>query len=231
MKILVKFPTRSRPQKFISTLKGYIDNTVDVANVDYLITVDSNDATMDGSIMEEIYKLSNRVTINTGSSTSKIHAVNRGLDQYKFHWDIIVLASDDMICMKHGWDKIITETMEYYFPDTDGALWFWDGDINTKRNGLCTMNIMGRKYYDRFGYLYHPSYTSLWCDNEYTEVGQRLNKLKFFDTVLFKHVHFSNTPGERPDALMQYTQGFFSKDQTNYQMRKAKNFNLDAVNS
>jgi hypothetical protein len=231
MKILVKFPTRSRPEQFLSTLKGYIDNTDDVASVDYLITIDSNDATMDADVLKRINAMTNRATINHGSSVNKIHAVNRGMEQYKTHWDILVLASDDMICQKKGWDTIIKSTMEAYYPDTDGALWFWDGDHNTRRNGLCTMNIMGRKYYDRFGYIYHPSYSSLWCDNEFTDVGLRLGKLKFFDQVLFKHVHFSNTPGLKPDELMKLTQSYFGKDQENYRKRLSINFNLDAVHS
>lgn len=231
MKILVKFPTRSRPAKFLSTLKGYIDNTVDVASVDYLITIDSNDPTMDADVLKSINSMTKQATINHGSSVNKIHAVNRGMEQYKEHWDILVLASDDMICMQKGWDTIIKETMDAYYPDTDGALWFWDGDHNTRRNGLCTMNIMGRKYYDRFGYIYHPSYSSLWCDNEFTDVGLRLGKLKFFDQVLFKHVHFSNTPGLKPDELMKLTQSYFGKDQENYRKRLSINFNLDAVHS
>lgn len=231
MKILVKFPTRSRPEKFLSTLKGYIDNTVNVPNVDYLITVDSNDSTMNGGIMERIYKLSSNVTINPGGSINKIHAINRGMHMYKEHWDILILASDDMICQKHGWDDVIVNAMQEHFPDTDGALWFWDGDPATKKNGLCTMNIMGRKYYDRFGYIYHPSYVSLWCDNEYTDVGTQLGKLPFIDQVLFKHVHFSNTPGMKPDNLMNYTQQFYRKDEINYRKRKAINFNLDEVYS
>jgi hypothetical protein len=231
MKILVKFPTRSRPEKFLSTLQGYIDNTVGVATVDYLITCDSDDPTMNADVIKRIQDMTDRATINHGSSTSKIHAINRGMAQYKEHWDIVVLASDDMICVQHGWDQIIADTMAYHFPDTDGGLWFWDGDHQTRRNGLCTMNIMGRKYYERFGYLYHPSYISLWCDNEYTEVGKRLNKLPFFDQVLFKHVHFSNTPGLAPDELMRKTQSYFKQDMVNYHNRHAKAFGLHEVNS
>jgi len=226
MKILVKFPTRSRPDKFLSTLKGYIDNTYDESNIDYLITLDSDDPSMNDDVLKSINALSKNITINHGTSTSKIHAVNRGLELYKKHWDIIVLASDDMVCMRKHWDDIIIRNMKSFYSDTDGTLWFWDGDINTKKNGLCTMNIMGRKYYDRFGYLYHPSYISLWCDNEYTDVAMQLNKMVFIDDVLFKHIHFSNTPGMRPDALMQKTQSYFMRDKENYYKRKQINFGL-----
>lgn len=226
MKILVKFPCRERPQKLISTLKGYINNSADPHNINYLITLDSDDSTMTSQVLKEIQSLSPNITTIHGSSTDKIHAINRGMDSYKEHWDIVVLASDDMICEFKGWDNVLRIEMQKYYPDTDGALWFWDGDHATKRGGLCTMNIMGKKYYDRFGYLYHPSYKSLWCDNEYTEVGLQLGKLKFFDLVLFRHIHFSNTPGLNPDRLMTHTQGFFMRDKENYYARKMQNFGI-----
>lgn len=226
MKILVKFPTRSRPKKFLEVLKGYIDNTIEKSSVDYIITLDSDDETMDSYVVNQIQELSSNITIHHGTSHNKIHAINRGLDWHKTDWDIIVLASDDMVCNKYGWDVIVSQSMKHYYPDTDGALWFWDGDINTKKNGLCTMNIMGRKYYNRFGYLYHPSYISLWCDNEYTEVAQKLGKIVFIDEVLFKHIHFSNTQGLKPDALMTKTQSYFMRDKENYYKRKFSNFGL-----
>lgn len=226
MKILVKFPSRERPNKLIGVLKGYVEKSAYPADIHYLITLDSDDATMTADVLKEIQSISPNITTIHGSSTDKIHAINRGMDQYKEDWDIVVLASDDMVCSFNHWDHVIKTEMQKNFPDTDGALWFWDGDEATRRNGLCTMNIMGRKYYDRFGYLYHPSYKSLWCDNEFTEVGLQLNKLKYSDLVLFRHVHFSNTQGINPDRLMQHTQSYFLRDKENYFKRKMVNFGI-----
>ena len=66
----------------------------------------------------------------------------------------------------------IRQKMIKHFPDTDGVLWFFDG----WRKDLNTLCIIGRKYYERFGYIYHPDYKSFWCDAEFTEVANKLKK-------------------------------------------------------
>ena len=75
---------------------------------------------------------------------------------------IVLLASDDMIPMEKGFDNIIIDKMKNYYPDTDGVLWFNDGYQGDKLNTLC---ILGKKYYDRFGYIYNPEYISVLSDN------------------------------------------------------------------
>lgn len=99
------------------------------------------------------------------------------------NWDIILLLSDDMEVASKGWDDRVRKDMARCFPDTDGCLWYYDG-FQTKR---CTLSCMGRKYYDRFGYLYHPSYRSLFCDDEFTEVAKREGKIVFIQVPIALH--------------------------------------------
>lgn len=228
MKILVKFPSRSRPKKFLSTLSKYIDLSTR-NDIHYLITIDSDDVTMNnGDILQTLNQ--KNVTYFIGHSSSKVHAINRDISKIKEQWDILVLASDDMICQCPAWDEILRKEMQQHFPDTDGVLYHWDGDEATARHdngkGLNTMCILGRKYYDRFGYIYHPTYKSLWCDNEFGDVSRILGKEYKSNTVLFKHEHFSNSPHVKLDALMVKTQSYFSEDKKNYMQRKGINFGI-----
>jgi hypothetical protein len=87
-----------------------------------------------------------------------------------------------------GYDSALRDNMEHYFPDTDGVLWFNDGFQKHNLNTLC---ILGRKYYQRFGYIYHPAYKSLWCDNEFTVVASLLKKQLYFDKVIIRHTVIS----------------------------------------
>ena len=48
-------------------------------------------------------------------------------------------------------------------------------------------NNDSKKYYQRFGYIYHPAYKSLYCDNEFMQVASRLNKQTYIDQVIIKH--------------------------------------------
>ncbi|MFK5283673.1 hypothetical protein ACI3PL_29270, partial [Lacticaseibacillus paracasei] len=74
---------------------------------------------------------------------------------------------------KTGFDELLRAYFLQFFRDFDGVLHLPDGKI---KHELCTYSIMGRAYFERFGYIYHPDYTSLWCDNEFTEVAQILGK-------------------------------------------------------
>lgn len=216
-KILVKFPTRTRPYKFLTVLRKLVAFS-NPENVKYLITIDDDDPTMRGDIVFVCEKMCKDIQFVSGKSNNKIHAVNRDMDQAG-DWDILILMSDDMIPVKIGWDDIIIETMKREFPDGDGVLFFPDG--YTELNTLC---IMGRKYYERFGYIYHPSYHSLFCDNEFHEVADRLGKHYKDTQTLFKHEHPYNSQNVRHDNLYNINNRWHKDDQKNYQNRKRQGF-------
>jgi len=224
-RILVKFPTRSRPELFSETLKGYIDNADDNSNISYLISCDSDDYSINTDIIEKAKELNaQNLIFQFGDSDSKIHACNRDIERVK-EWDIILLASDDMHVQVKGWDTIIRNDMARLFPDTDGCLWYHDG---SHQRQISTLSCMGRKYYDRFGYIYHPSYKSFWCDNEYTEVAQSLGKITFIDNVIIKHNHPAWYSDVKTDELYKRNDLHWNHDIENYNKRKSLNFPIHA---
>jgi hypothetical protein len=173
-KILVKFPTRNRPVRFFETLDLYISKANNINNIIFLITCDNDDLTMNISNVHERlkqYQEKYNLKVYFENNTSKIEAINACMNKVT-DWDILLLASDDMIPVVQGYDNIIRQDMETYYSNLDGILWYGDGHQD-KINTLC---ILGKTYYNRFSYIYHPSYKSLFCDNEYTEVALSLNK-------------------------------------------------------
>jgi len=156
-----------------------------------------------------------------GNSKTKIEAVNADLEDFT-DFDILLLASDDMIPQVQGFDNDIRENMEKYFPDTDGILWFFDG----KRRDLNTLCILGKKYYDRFGYIYHPGYKSFYCDDEFTQVGNRLGKQQFIEKVIIEHKHPDNTPGVSNDELYAINSKFYPVDHKFFLLRQKNRFGL-----
>lgn len=188
MKILYKYPTRDRPLKFSRCLLRYLEYVEDLDNSKFVISIDEDDGVMNNDTMIDNLKNLEYVEVHVGNSKSKIEAINADIP--KDDWDILVLISDDMIPEIKGFDNIIRDKMKAHYPDTDGILWFFDG----WRKDLNTLCILGRKYYDRFGYIYHPDYNSFWCDAEFTDVGNMLNKQTFIDTVIIRHLH--------PDIVM-----------------------------
>jgi hypothetical protein len=221
MKVLVKFPTRSRPDKFFYALDKYYELAENLDDMVFIITCDIDDVSMNNiEVIDKLKKYIKKyknLKVYFGTSTNKIEAVNANIEE---DFDVLVLASDDMIPIHKGYDVVIRQQMFKYFPDGDGALWFNDGHQGTNIN---TLPIMGKAYYDRFGYIYHPSYKSLYCDNEYTEVGISLKKLVYFSNCIIEHVH----PAFKPnlwDNLYHTNEQYVKSDEFNYKARKANNY-------
>ena len=117
-------------------------------------------------------------------SVNKIDDINH--DMLTPSFDILLLISDYMIPQVEHYDNIIVNDFHNSFPDYDGMLNYNDGLHNDWLN-LCTLTIYGSMYYKRFGYIYHPDYESVYCDQEQTLVGRLLNKIKDINRVLIKH--------------------------------------------
>jgi ribosomal protein L31 len=75
-------------------------------------------------------------------------------------------------------------------------------------------------------YLYHPSYSSFFCDNEQTEVGLRDKKLVVITQSIARHCHPSWCGGMKRDATYERNNRFWRQDEANYNARKAANFPL-----
>jgi hypothetical protein len=221
MKLLIKFPTRNRKNKFFKVLKQYQNLCEDFDNTFFLITLDNDDETMNPSEVTNIFGTFKNIKVVYGNSDSKIHAINRDIELVD-EWDIVLLASDDMTPKVKGYDNIIRDRMKEFYPDTDGILWFNDGHQGNKLN---TLSILGKKYYDRFGYIYQPEYKSVWSDNEFMMVGNLLGKQTYMDEVIIEHEHPDWGYGNR-DIIHQINSKNESHDRNLFMNRKNNNFYL-----
>lgn len=219
-KILVKYPTRNRPTLFLKTLENYIKLAQDNENITYLISIDNDDSTMTKEVIEKAKSFHKNVLFAEGNSKSKIQACNADINEYHGGWDIAVLLSDDMFCRVQGWDFIIRRDMNKYFPDMDGCLWYYDGS----QRSICTQSILGKKYYDRFKYLYYPEYKSFFCDNEFTEVASSLNKIRFNKHTIFSHEHPAWGKGVQYDELYKVNDKHWAHDEELYKKRRLNGY-------
>lgn len=219
-KILFKLPSRGRPEQASKTLGNIITH---VKEDEYLIhlSVDSDDE----MLSQYPINCTKHLGYFHSISKNKVHAMNRDMDKIDYDWDILIAMSDDMEWQVQGFDNIIRDTFKQLFPDLDGFLHFNDGYVGDR---LCTMNIMGRKYYERFNYIYHPDYIGLWCDNESTEVAKKLGKYVYDPRVIFKHQHPANTATAQMDESYHKYLKFNDEDNLTYRRRKYElNFDLE----
>jgi hypothetical protein len=183
--------------------------------------MDNDDLELNNDFVREVLDTYDNLIYVYGDSKTKIEAINNDLDKVG-EWDILLLASDDMIPSVKGYDEIIINEMKNNYIDTDGVLWFNDGYQGNRLNTLC---ILGKKYYERFGYIYHPSYRSVWSDNEFMSVANILNKQIYFDKTIIKHEHPDYGFGNR-DLIHSDNQKNESSDKKMFEIRKSKNFDL-----
>lgn len=221
MRLLIKFPTRNRPAKFLKILKLY-HSLLDDKTTKFIVSCDNDDETMNNDgIKEYVSELTDiNVELCYNNNKTKIEAVNNDINDIDF--DIVLLASDDMVPVIKGFDTIIKNKMIETYPDTDGVLWFNDGYQGNKLN---TLSILGKKYYDRFNYIYNPEYKSVWCDNEFMDVANMLNKQTYFDEIIIRHEHPDWGFGKN-DFIHEENMKNESSDRTVYNMRKSINFGL-----
>ena len=212
MNILFKYTTRSRRSNFIRGYDSIIDNIDNKENYHILVSIDDDDESMKN------LSLCGNHTIISNKSNSKIDAINRDVNSFNYNWDIIINMSDDMVFHKKGFDDIIRSK----FKDSlDKSLLFHDGN----RGDIITMSILGKEYYKRDNYIYHPDYMSLWCDNEATDVAKIRNCLVLCEEKIFYHLHPAFGKG-LTDSQYKSTEAFFHQDKKTYLKRKQKEFDL-----
>lgn len=210
--VLIKFPTRSRPILFQRTMQLYLADPL--ARV--LVSADLDDETMNNPGMKDWLAGQDRVKVRFGNSKTKIEAINDGTSGESF--DLVVVASDDMIPMRKDYAKRIVELFQKHFPRGDGVLHLNDGH---RGSGLNTLPIMDRKFFDRMGTVFHPDYISVWADNEFQELAESQGRSKYVDEVVIEHQWIGAT---QPDELNTRNEGFFHIDKITFERRKAAGF-------
>lgn len=215
-RIIFKLSTRSRPEWARRTIDNIIGKVVD-PNYKILVTLDLDDEKMRGFNYEH-----EKVILFWGHSKNKIHAFNRSISFVK-EWEILVAMSDDMVFYKHGFDNDIRNAFEGNY---DQFIHYNDGFQGAN---CCTMSIIGRDYYERDGYVYHPDYVNLWSDVEATEVAKLRGKYKYMgdDNIIFKHHHPAWGLAPHDEQYMKQNNSQTSeRDRQVYLKRKEINFGL-----
>ena len=222
MEICIIFPTRGRPQKSVDTLRKYISLASDLTKIKVIVSVDDDDNTVNSQSYTSIHPC---IQVISGPPKGKIGAINRDVPD-PTTWDILLLASDDMIPVSSGYDERIRSEMKIHFPNTDGVLFFNDGYAKYNLN---TLVICGSTYYKRFGYIYNPKYKSFFCDNEFMDEANLLGRQLYFHDIIIKHEHFANTKSVTYDNLYTKNQADWKRDESIYNERTKTQFDVSVL--
>lgn len=228
MKIIVKMATRSRPEKFKTAMKRYFDYLSGKNEVRFVITCDLNDETMNNDDMKSWFdeaKKTQDIDVFYGNCKSKVEACNADLDNEEC--DVLLVASDDMMPVVEDYDEYISVAFEKLFPNFDGAVKFHDG---LRNDILMTLPCLGWKLYKAIGHCYHPDYTSLYCDNEQTQICHSMERLGVSNQCIIQHQW---VPGnhELADDLHKRNENpkMYDIDGKVFERRKQNNFDVELV--
>lgn len=186
------FPSRERFQKFFSAL----DNIRDLSesdNYEVICALDADDEIMNNAFVKLKLQAYKNVSAFYGDSKTKIEACNK--ECMRATGDIIILTSDDMKYTLKGFDNIIREEANNY----SGIIHFPDMLQNER---LCTLPVMTKEYMDIDGWIYHPSFKSVFADNLQQELAKKREKYKFVMKHIIEHCHYRTGKHGEPDALM-----------------------------
>ncbi len=215
-KILYKYPSRGRPQRFFDSLDTITNLSVDKDYYHVGCSLDLDDISMNNEdVIKKIESYPN-TSIQWGLSKSKIDAVNRDMPDYPF--DILVNMSDDMKFNLYGYDQCIRVDMNAHFPNFDGLLHYPDQDA---KEWLATMYIAGKNFYNKFNFIYDPRFKSLWCDNLVMQTAQHMGKYKYCGYQI--NVHLNPAYGHlEKDSMFLEQQGHWGHDEELYTRIKSE---------
>ncbi len=221
MMILIKYATRGRPDLFKKTLSTYIGSLSGKHTVKIIVSIDRDDLSMNNPQMMKFIANFRNVFVKIGNSKSKIEAINANISSDEV-FDILILASDDMIPYDNYDDLIVSDIGD----NNMVALHYPDGLYNVDSSSIITWSVMSYALYKKLGYIYNPEYKSLWCDNDFTEVARNLGAYKFVDRQIVKHEWVGRTV---KDELHYKNEALGSTDKKVFDKRKKEGFIVGGV--
>lgn len=208
MSISIIHPSRSRPDKSWKVCQDWLAKSH--TSVELIISLDEDDPFL--SEYQDKHKYFGTILVN--NNRSAVDAINRAAEVAK--GDILIVVSDDTECF-YGWGRHIRNHMQ---GKCDWILKTQDGI----QPWVITMPVMDRAYYERFGYIYHPSYLHAWCDTELTCVAE-LTDCKVDTNFNFPHNHHSIGKSEK-DEVSERADLSFEIGRLNFETRSEKWFDL-----
>jgi hypothetical protein len=212
-RLLIKIPCKDNLVQLSNTLDKYYQYLSDEYPYQFLLVSELGDPIMASDEIKKMLERAKKLNVTYTDSKAISAFYNEGVAALNGTFDIIIAAREDWEPSVAGFDKIIVEAMNANFPDYDGVINFYS-ELNVPIN---IQPIIGKKYYERFGYVYNPDYQTSHHDNELTHVSRILGKEVSIKQELFKPSRISPVPKREMSAA----------DEALFKARQANMFDLN----
>lgn len=202
MKFSLLHPSRKRPQLAIKNAIDIIEKSKD-KDLEYIICIDHDDPCQKEytRLVQEANWKYKKITLLVSGSTTCVQALNCAAGYST--GDILIYVSEDFVFPLH-WDR---EILAAVGNSDDFVLWVHD----KIQNEIMTGCILSRKYYDYWGFVYHPAFVSMYADNFFTYLAKKRNKIIYANHLVIEHNHPSLNNG-------------MPKDETFYRQNDSRNY-------
>lgn len=212
-RLLIKIPCKDNLVRVINTLDRYYQYLSQEYPFQILLVIDQGNSIMTSDGIKKMLQRGKNLNVAYTDAKEISAFYNEGVAALNGTFDIIIAAREDWEPSVAGFDKIIVEAMQANFPDYDGVINFYS-EPNVPIN---IQPIIGKKFYERFGYVYNPEYQTSYHDHELTHVSRILGKEVSIKQELFKPSRITSLPKQEVAAA----------DETLFKTRQVKTFGLD----
>lgn len=207
-------PSRSRPYQAYLTAQKWIEKAG--CDIEYILSIDE-DEPVETRLKYSIgvmHRANCKFIVNPNRSA--VDAINNAAKIAT--GDILVQMADDFDCPDNWVELIEMETRGRH----DFVLRVEDGI----QSWLCTLPILDRAYYNRFGYIYHPDYRHMFVDTDFTHVAFGLGRV-IRSNLLFRHLHYSvKGLGVLPDEINHRADRTTTEGRNTYLNRFSRGFDI-----
>lgn len=202
----------------INTAKNWMLKAEDPFNIEYILCISIQDPLKNQYI--NLVKDLSFITTRFHPHANMVKQLNLAASWAK--GNLLINVSDDFDC-PDKWDSYLINNLQ---GKQDFVVKTDDG-INVKginSDNIIALPIMDEKYYNRFGYIYHPDYHHFFGDEELSNVADILG-CKITLPITFEHIHY--TMGKaKEDATNKKNNKSFEADKASFKLRKENNFGL-----
>jgi hypothetical protein len=177
--LLITIYSNNNPE-ILSSIYSYYQKLSNEVPYHFLVIYDESDEIISHpEIKNELENLPN-LSLFLNKNKTKTSGYNTAIKKYIDWFDIVFILEDNFYVSINHFDKIIADSMVSNYPDFDGVLNF---NYNTT-SFINKTPAIGKKYYNRFGYIFHDEYQSSFYDHELTYVSRILGKETFINKSL-----------------------------------------------
>lgn len=219
-----------RPKEIQKHLNQWLEKTNDLSAVEMILAVDELDTESVDELKAIVQNSANFkfgglfCSITPAPHRNCIVAWNTAA---KVASGKIIIATSDDFDIPKDWDVMLKNIRcndEINWWDHYHVVHTNDG-FTSVVHGICTFPIVTRFWYEKYRYIYHPSYIELFGDQELCEVAYRDNAMIKAFHIDFTHRHYCNEkrPYDKVDEKHNSREAWV-KDENNFKARKEAGF-------